>query len=365
MQYVVLGAGLQGPAVAYALAKKLPDSYGRVYICEVDKPRMERTKWLFGKRLAVDFKINQGVTTVKVQKGQPPLDLFRSNRDLTVISTLPYNLNEAVARQCIENGWRYYDLGGHIQTSAAIQKAAGEAGSEIPVMTDLGLAPGLVNLVGEYAMDQVENPQTLLMRCGGLPLDPDVNHLGYKVVFSSQGLINEYFNDCEALVGGRIVPAEPMGDAQMFDYKNMMYESFNTSGGAHTTLKTAQRRGLLHARYQTVRYFGHMRTVRFLKEDVGMTNEQLAKLFDEKVGMTTEDKVIMSVRCGGTNGVWVWEEEILHDDNFTAMQRCTGFSAAAMVLATNDITGKPVLSYADSPAPKVFDNLDGLLETKL
>lgn len=363
MQYVVLGAGLQGPAVAYALAKKVPQSAGKVFVCEVDKARANRARWLFGKHLATELGQEEGATVVKVHEGQPPLDLFRDRDDLTVISTLPYNLNEAVAKECIDRGWRYFDLGGHVQTSQAIAELAEDAKS--PVMTDLGLAPGIVNLIGEYAMDQVENPSALLMRCGGLPTDPEVNHLGYKVVFSSQGLINEYFNRCEALIGGKIVDVEPMGDAQLFDAGGIMYESFNTSGGGHTTIQKAFEKGLKHARYQTVRYLGHMRTVRFLREDVGMTDKQLAKLFDEKVGMTTEDKVMISVRCAGSNGVWVWEEEILHDEYFTAMQKATGFSAAAMVLATEHITDKSVLTYSDCPAPKVFENLKGLLEIKL
>jgi saccharopine dehydrogenase-like NADP-dependent oxidoreductase len=365
MKYVVLGAGLQGPAVAYALAKKIPSSYGNIFLCEVDKPRMDRAKWLFKDRLAVELDDNQGVTLVKVEMGQPPLDLFRNIDDLTVVSTLPYNLNLAVATECIKRGWRYYDLGGHIQTTTAIEQAARKASSDIPVMTDLGMAPGLVNVIGEYSMDQVKEPHALFMRCGGLPIDPEVNHISYKITFSSQGLFNEYFNDCQALVNGEIVDVEPMGDARIFEYGGYMYESFNTSGAGHTTIEVAKARGLKDARYQTVRYLGHMRTVRFLKEDVGMTDEQLAKLFDAKVGMTTEDKLLISVSCAGTNGVWVWEHEIFHDENFTAMQRGTGFSAAAMVLATQDITGKSILTYADCPAPKVFDNLKGLLEIKL
>ena len=368
MRYVVLGAGLQGPAVAYALARKIPDSQGRVFICEVDKARADRTNWLFGK-LRHHFEDSQGPTLIKIEEGDPPLDLFRLDTDLTVISTLPYNLNLGIAEQCVQKGWRYYDLGGHIQTSEAIAKLAMEKNPAVPLMTDLGLAPGLVNILGEYPIRDrdagVHQPHSLLMRCGGLPLNPDINNLGYKVVFSSKGLVNEYFNDCEALIDGKVVPVAPMGNANMFDWRGIMCESFNTSGGAHTTLDIARQHGLKNASYQTIRYLGHMRTVKFLKYDVGMTDEQLAKLFDEKVGMTTEDKVIISVRCGGPNGVWVWEDEILHDEYFTAMQRATGFSAAAIVLATKDIYDKPLLTYADSPAPAVFEQLDGLLEIKL
>lgn len=364
MKYVVLGAGLQGPAVAYALAKKIDDSHGSVYILENNKERCNRARWLF-KKIGHKFSDSQGVIIVKIEREQSPLDIFNNVSDLTVISTLPYKLNLGIAQQCIKRGWRYYDLGGHKQTSKSIALSAMEADSSVPVMTDLGLAPGLLNIVAEHALNEVENPEALLMRCGGLPSNPFVNELGYKIVFSPDGLINEYFNECEALIDGEICSINPMGDINVFAQKGELYEAFNTSGGVHTTLETARQAGCKDCRYQTIRYQGHAKILRFLKQDIGMTNEQLASMFEDKIGRTTEDFVIMSVRCANANGIWIWEKTIDHDDYFTAMQKCTGFSAASMVLTTKDIWDKPLLSYSDCPANKVMENLTDLIEISL
>ena len=61
-----------------------------------------------------------------------------------VISSLPYCHNERLARYCIDQKLPYCDLGGHVGTSHNINEYAKEKGSL--VMTDLGLAPGWVNI---------------------------------------------------------------------------------------------------------------------------------------------------------------------------------------------------------------------------
>ena len=334
--YIVLGAGLQGPAVAYALSILKPDTV--VWVVESDNKRMKRAKWLLYSKLERENNIK----FLQNSPDNPILDPFRAASSATVISTLTYALNEAVAKQCIDRGWNYFDLGGHVQTSEAIREYA--EGKECAVMTDLGLAPGLVNILGEHACTLVTNPKSLDMFCGGLPINPYLNEINYAIVFSPEGLINEYFNDCKALRSGEVVDVEPMGDVDIAQFNGIVYECFNTSGAIHTTLEASKKLGLLDCRYKTLRYMGHSKVFRFLKHDVGMTNEQLVALVKDKVPYTTEDKVIIGIKVLG-DASYIVDYEILHDDNFTAMQRATGFSAAVTILQVEDKQG--FLSYSD------------------
>ena len=350
MTYFVLGAGLQGPAVAYALTVLSPDA--EIFVVENDKQRMARAKWVL-KNLGVAARITYlGVNFATALSGA------RERTDATILSTLPYFCNEEVAKTCLKRGWRYYDLGGHIQTSEKIAQMAMDADSQVPVMTDLGLAPGLVNIIGEYALKQLPGILGVEMYCGGLPVDPTKNELNYGIVFSPEGLVNEYFNDCEALVDGKIVPVEPMGDHRTTMLGDIAYESFNTSGGAHTTLETARQLGAKYCSYQTLRHFGHAKIMRFLKHDIGMTNKQIAELVEEKIGRIKEDKVLVAVRAiNVANSKYETGFVVYHDDNFTAMQKATGYSMAAMVKVTENIWDKPLCTYADVDAQKLIELL--------
>ena len=93
---------------------------------------------------------------------------------------------------------RYCDLGGRVDVSQNINEAAKNHGpANVPVFTDLGLAPGWVNILAEVGCRQLHRQATTVrMMVGGLP-DSKVNHpLDYVVTWSVYGLINEYKDDC-------------------------------------------------------------------------------------------------------------------------------------------------------------------------
>lgn len=350
MNYVVLGAGLQGPSVAYALRILEPKSM--IWLVEKDKARLDRASWLL-KKLEVD------VITIKTDDNFPILESFRKRSNVTVISTLPFSMNYGIAIQCVKMGWRYYDLGGHIQTSEKIALMAMSEDSQVPVMTDLGLAPGLVNILGEHAVaTKFEKPIILQMMCGGLPVDPFINELNYGIVFSPEGLINEYFNDCYILDGGKIRQAEPMGDLATVVMNAITYEAFNTSGGAHTTLESVKKKGVKFCSYKTIRYLGHSKVIRFLRLNVGMTTEQICSLIKEKIQRISQDKVLIGISVSSDLGAkYMVDYEIGYDDNFTAMQKATGFSIAAIVVQTKDASNKSLLTYSDVDPKKLVQML--------
>lgn len=360
-KYVILGTGLQGPAVAYALSVMKPTA--EIWLVEKDTPRLDRAKWLLQKKLETE-----NIIFMKVEENTPVLESFRQVADLTVISTLPYTMNYGIATQCIDRNWRYFDLGGHFQTSQKIAAYAIEHHSQEPVMTDIGLAPGLVNILGEYAMKQLPQPNAMQMFCGGLPYNPTINELNYGITFSPKGLVNEYFNDCEALVDGKISKVEPMGDYSSLTIRSQEYESFNTSGGAHTTLESARQKGLMYCSYKTVRHFGHCKVMRFLKNDIGMTTEQICALIEEKIERIAQDRILIAIALRNKPGTdFLLDFEIKFDEDFTAMQKATGFSAAAIVIQAESILNKSLLTYEDIEAESLIALLknNGLLDLEL
>jgi saccharopine dehydrogenase-like NADP-dependent oxidoreductase len=361
MGYIVLGMGFQGPAVAYGLSLLLPKK--EIFCVEIDKAKLNRAKWLLGaKQLGAD-----NVTFLKIDEFISPLDPLRKRSNMTVVSTLPYKLNIGIAEQCATLGWRYYDIGGHIQSSQKIAEIAKNKKST--VMTDLGLAPGLVNILAENFIKSLPRCVSLDMACGGLPTIEEEqawnSELKYGLVFSPEGLINEYFNKCEILQCGHIVEVPPLLSEKLLG--GDAYEMFVTSGGAHTTLQTVKKIGVNSCRYLTIRYPGHAKIIRFLKNDIGMTNEQLVELFKDKVPKIRKDKVVIFIEAQGKEtkiGPYSRKNihyTILSDDHFTAMQRATGFGAAWAVYATRNVVNKNVLAYGDIDLEKYRKELVKLL----
>ncbi len=125
-----------------------------------------------------------------------------------VISSLPYHQTEEVGTWCIDNAMRYCDLGGRVDVSDNINQWARNAyrgrGARKPVFTDLGLAPGWVNILAEEGYRKLYGGAEITsveMMVGGLPdyLESNNNPLRYGVTWSIDGLINEYRDDCLVL----------------------------------------------------------------------------------------------------------------------------------------------------------------------
>ena len=250
-----------------------------------------------------------------------------------VISALPYHQNLSIAKFCIDNGIKYCDLGGRVDVSEEINRYAVKGTA--PVMTDLGLAPGWVNMVAEHLYHRKaadlrgRAPKKVDMMVGGLPVNPH-NFLKYGCTWSYDGLINEYKDDCEILVhkAKKIIPG--MKGIKHVDTKIGMLEAFYTSGGMSHTLNVMERRGVKHCAYRTLRYIGHRDTVQFLIRECNLDDETLIRIF-KKTCPPLPDLEIMRVEVDDE----IIEKVTYHCQLFTAMQQCTAFpicSAADLIL---------------------------------
>ena len=86
------------------------------------------------------------------------------------------------------------------------------------------------------------------MRVGALPLFPS-NALKYNLTWSTDGLINEYCNPCQAIHDGQLREVWPLEGLEQFSLDGVEYEAFNTSGGLGTLCETLRGR-VDHAQLQ-------------------------------------------------------------------------------------------------------------------
>ena len=107
-------------------------------------------------------------------------------------------------------------------------------------MPQCGLAPGFISILAYHLTARFERLDTVHMRVGALPQFPS-NALNYNLTWSTDGLINEYCNPCQAIHEGRMIEALPLEGLESFSLDGVHYEAFNTSGRPGHALRNARR----------------------------------------------------------------------------------------------------------------------------
>src|SRR3712207_2261883 len=118
------------------------------------------------------------------------------------ISCVEYFHNPALARAAVEAGTHFCDLGGNnaaVAEELALDAEARSAG--VNVIPDCGLAPGMVAVLAMHGAARFSRLDELHIRVGGLPQNPRPP-LDYQIVFSVEGLINEYVERARVVRGG-------------------------------------------------------------------------------------------------------------------------------------------------------------------
>jgi saccharopine dehydrogenase-like NADP-dependent oxidoreductase len=328
---LVTGVGKMGRVICYAMNKLGHDVVG-----------------LEGSQLCITLakKVTpESVGYIHTDDLHGDLEEIVSDYDV-VISALPYHQTEKVGKICIDAKVAYCDLGGRVDVSANINSYA-DAMDFPYVFTDLGLAPGLANILGEEGVRYLGGATDLQMMVGGLPADRDCNPFGYQTTWSIDGLINEYKDDCEVVEDGKLKIVRGMDGLEPVYSKYLgEMEAFYTSGGASHSIRTMLDKGLTNCCYKTLRYLGHGGLVKFLMRDCNLDDDTMANIFSNGCGMTREDLVIVKVDAYRGSLHWGKEFIVPSDDNFTAMQKATAFSISAVA--------HQVANGLVSPTGKVF-----------
>jgi saccharopine dehydrogenase-like NADP-dependent oxidoreductase len=223
-----------------------------------------------------------------------------------VISSLPYYCNVAVAEAARAAGIHYFDLTEDVAVTRAVRKLADGSGQAF--VPQCGLAPGFVSIAANALIGHFDDLRSVKLRVGALPQHPN-NVLKYSLTWSTEGLINEYGNPCEAIFDGRLTEVAPLEGLEEIEIDGTPYEAFNTSGGLGSLGESYGRRadGM---DYKTIRYPGHCAQMRLLMNDLKLNHdrETLKRILENAVPQTLQDVVIVYVAVTGRQGGDLREE---------------------------------------------------------
>ena len=227
-----------------------------------------------------------------------------------VISSLPYYCNIGVAAAARDARTHYFDLTEDVEVTRAVRKIA--EGSAQAFVPQCGLAPGFISIAANELIGHFDDLRAVKLRVGALPQHPN-NVLKYSLTWSTEGLINEYGNPCEAIVDGRRIEAAPLEGLEEIEIDGTLYESFNTSGGLGSLAETYGSR-VQSMDYKTMRYPGHCEQMRLLMNDLKLNHDRgtLKRILENAVPQTLQDVVVIYVAVTGKQDGELREENYVN-----------------------------------------------------
>jgi saccharopine dehydrogenase-like NADP-dependent oxidoreductase len=227
-----------------------------------------------------------------------------------VISSLPYHCNVRLAEAARKARVHYFDLTEDVEVTRAVRAIAARAGQAF--VPQCGLAPGFISIAAAELITHFDELRAVKLRVGALPQHPN-NVLKYSLTWSTEGLINEYGNPCQAVSEGKVIDVPPLEGLEEIEIDGMRYEAFNTSGGLGSLAETHGAR-VESMNYKTIRYPGHCEQMRLLLNDLKLNHDRatLKRILENAVPQTLQDVVIVYVAVTGTQDGQLREENYVN-----------------------------------------------------
>ena len=366
MKMLVLGAGLQGSACAYDL---LQDS-------EVEEVRLADIRIHHLPDFLAPYSGKRLIPTpLDVRDEDAVVGLMRDSD--AVMSALPYYFNYEMAVCAVDMGVHFCDLGGNTEIVFK-QKTLHERAraEEVSVIPDCGLAPGMVNIIAEHGIRQLDDVSAVRIYVGGLPQEPEPP-LNYQIVYSLEGVLDYYTTLSWVLRGGKRTRVKALSEREEVRFGDPIgsLEAFHTAGGLSTMAFRYEGR-IPTMEYKTLRYPGHAALMEAIRElgllelqpvDVKGTKVVPRDAFIATVGprLTKPDgrdlvalRVVVEGKRGGKKKALAWELLDYFDEKrgISAMERATGFSLAitGMMQVRQQVTGGGVLTPDEAMPPDLY-----------
>ncbi len=214
-----------------------------------------------------------------------------------VVNCAPYHLTTVVARAARAAGAHYLDLTEDVASSRVVRDLAADATTAF--IPQCGLAPGFITIAAWDLIKHFDRLHDVRLRVGALPRYPS-NALNYNLTWSTDGVINEYCEPCEAIVNGALRETPALEECEEFALDGVTYEAFNTSGGLGTLCLTLDGQ-VRNLNYKTIRYPGHAAIMKALLNDLNLRNRRdvLKDILENSVPATMQDVVIVFVTVSG------------------------------------------------------------------
>ena len=345
-RYMILGAGRQGLAAAYDIAKN-GEADGLI-LADIDGATAE------AGAAHVNGLLKAEVAWPMQMDASDEAGLRKVLADVdSLMSGVHYPHNPTLARAAIATSTNMCDMGGNtdvVRTQLAMSSEAEEAG--ITIVPDCGMGPGMNIGLAVYAMSLLDRPREVYIWDGGLPQDPKPPW-NYLLTFNMGGLTNEYYGDAYFLRDGKVTRVPCFSDLEEIDFPPPLgrLEAFVTSGGLSTAPWTFEGK-LSRLENKTLRYPGHWSQFKSFA-DLGLLGLEQVQVGDQKViprdllhalleprivDRDVRDICVIRVRCTGEKGEN--ECEVLvqlidtfdEETRFTAMQRLTGWHTSIVAI---------------------------------
>ncbi|MGB6976774.1 MAG: saccharopine dehydrogenase C-terminal domain-containing protein [Gammaproteobacteria bacterium] len=323
-QIAILGAGTIGTLIACLLAST--GDYG-VHLMDVKNPDTDLP--LLDNHLKF-FQIDVTQETA-LEK------LLVQQKVVGIISSLPYFFNINIAKLARKLTLHYFDLTEDVHVSKKIAEIA--ASSSQAFVPHCGMAPGFINILAHDLIEQFDSLDTVYLRVGDLPTHVN-NALHYALLWSTDGIINEYGNVCYGVVNGEETTLQPLEDLETVEIDGLIYEAFNTSGGVGNLVHMYTGK-VKNLNYKTIRYPGHCEKMRFLMKDLKLNeNRSLLKtILENALPKTKQDVVLIYVAVTGSKKNQLIEEtyvkkiypQTIYQHHWTAIQVTTASGLCAVV----------------------------------
>lgn len=365
MRLAVLGCGLMGTAAVYDLTRN--NSLSKIIAADVDVSRAVALRNRFGDDRIEPVKLDVDNLSDVEEK------LVGTK---AILGAIHYRYNYELSKVAIEIGAHFCDLGGNnsvVDEQMTLSSDAQKAG--VSIIPDCGLAPGMVSVVVAHGMKKFDTVHDVRIRVGGLPHHPKPP-LNYKLVFSVEGLINEYIEPVRAIRDGRVVTLDPLTDMESLSFPAPFekLEAFTTSGGTSTLVSTLLGR-VNNLDYKTIRYPGHCEKMKLLL-DLGFFSSDPVQtsvgkvapraltgpVFERALTNDDTDCVLVQVEIVGLSGgskSALRYRLIDHHDSRTglsAMMRTTAFPAIiiSQMQADGRITARGTVPQELAVPPEPF-----------
>ena len=362
MKMLVLGAGLQGSACAFDLLQNNDVQEVRIADLHVDKLPAFLGPYVGNRLVPVQLDVRDKAAT-----------LAHIRECDAVMSAAPYYFNRDLAAWAIEGKAHFSDLGGNtdiVFEQKLMHDAAVTAG--VSIVPDCGVAPGMVNILAQHGIEQMDRVDAVRIYVGGLPQHPEPP-LNYQIVYSLEGVLDYYTTLSWIIRDGKRTQVKALSEIVPVDFPSPLgtLEAFHTAGGL-STLGFRYEGKIPVMEYKTLRYPGHAKIMEAIR-DLGLlglepVNVKGVQVRPRDVAVAVmnpvlnkpkgKDLVALRVTVTGTKGgnpahiEWNLVDRYDERHGISAMMRCTGYSLAITgLMQVRGQVGRPGVHTPDECMP--------------
>ena len=258
----------------------------------------------------------------------------------SVISALSFRFNPLVAEVALATGTSYFDLTEDVETTRKVRAISKKATLGQIFMPQCGLAPGFISIVANHLTKAFDQLDTVRMRVGALPQFP-TGALKYNLTWSTDGLINEYCNPCEAIHERQPYRSVAAGGTRAFFSRWRPVRGVQHQWRAWHTVRDARREGA-RVELQDCSLPGASRSRCCYAGQRVAANEKrelLKEILEDSVPITFQDVVVtFCTVTGRETGSWCKSAtrvksitNSIADENWSAIQITTAGGICAVV----------------------------------